>query len=40
MGARPANTVIDMILIHNISQPPQQYIGNGIANLINGVETV
>lgn len=33
VDARPANTVIDMIVIHNISLPPQQYGGNGIMAL-------
>ena len=31
--ARPDNTIIDMIVIHNISLPPNQYGGNGIMEL-------
>lgn len=31
--ARPANRIIDMIVIHNISLPPNQYGGTGIIEL-------
>ncbi len=30
---RPANTIINMIVIHNISLPPNQYGGDGIVQL-------
>jgi AmpD protein len=30
---RPQDTVIDLIVIHNISLPPQQYGGNGVVEL-------
>ncbi len=31
--ARPENCVIDMIVIHNISLPPNEYGGSGVAQL-------
>jgi N-acetyl-anhydromuramoyl-L-alanine amidase len=31
--ARPNNSLIDMIVVHNISLPPNQYGGNGIVEL-------
>jgi N-acetyl-anhydromuramoyl-L-alanine amidase len=31
--ARPADSLIDMLVIHNISLPPQQYGGEGIVQL-------
>ncbi len=31
--ARPAGSLIDMLVIHNISLPPQQYGGEGIVQL-------
>lgn len=31
--ARPPSTIVDMIVIHNISLPPQQYGGQGIMQL-------
>lgn len=30
---RPPGTVIDLVVIHNISLPPQQYGGNGVVEL-------
>jgi N-acetyl-anhydromuramoyl-L-alanine amidase len=31
--ARPENTAIDMVVIHNISLPPNKYGGNGVLQL-------
>ncbi|HEY0906691.1 MAG TPA: N-acetylmuramoyl-L-alanine amidase, partial [Methylophilus sp.] len=31
--ARPENTVVDMVVIHNISLPPGQYGGEGVLQL-------
>lgn len=31
--ARPPSTIVDMLVIHNISLPPQQYGGQGIMQL-------
>ena len=33
LDERPSNTAIDMIVIHNISLPPNQYGGDGIVQL-------
>ncbi len=33
VDARPENCVIDMIVIHNISLPPNEYGGSGVVQL-------